>query len=119
MEENVGSRQLLRSGAWSPAEPLHRRAPARDSAGRPYNDFMMLIPGLKARPQATLQSVVRELEFTLSRFGDLVVFADLNLRLNVLWVTLKPGRNLALEVAAAIHARVPEAKLVAAHHRYA
>jgi len=118
MAESVGAPQIILSGGWTPGEPLHRRVPARDQDGRPYNDFMMLIPGLRARPHAVLESVVRELELTLTRFGHLVVFADLNLKLNVLWVTVRPGRDVALQVAAAIHARVPEAKLVAANHRY-
>lgn len=118
MEEDPRRCRLTASGGWSPSEPLHRRAPARDNDGRPYNDFMMLIPGLRARPRAAIQGVVRELELTLARFGHLVVFADLNLRLNILWVTVKPGRDVALRVAAAIHACLPEAKLVAANHPY-
>jgi len=118
MEERGDATQLTLSSSWAPAEPLHRRAPARDGEGRPYNDFMMLIPGLHARPQAVLGTVVQEIELTLARFGNLVVFADLNLKLNILWVTVQPGRDVALRVAAAIHARVPEAKLVAANHRY-
>lgn len=118
MEEDPRLCHLAETGRWSPCEPLHRRAPARDGDGRPYNDFMMLIPGLRARPQASIQAVVRELELTLARFGHLVVFADLNLKLNILWVTVKPGRDVALRVAAAIHAHLPDAKLVAANHRY-
>lgn len=118
MEEREDIMRLTLTGPWAPAEPLHRRAPARDGDGRPLNDFMILIPGLRARPQAVLGTVVREIELTLSRFRHLVVFADLNLKLNILWVTVQPGRDVALRVVAAIRARVPEAKLVAANHRY-
>jgi hypothetical protein len=118
MEQREDIMQLAVTGPWAPAEPLHRRAPARDGEGRPYNDFMMLIPGLRARPQPALGTVVREIELTLARFRHLVVFADLNLKLNILWVTVQPGRDVVLRVAAAIRARVPEAKLVAANHRY-
>jgi hypothetical protein len=104
--------------ALHPGEPLHRRAPTRDERGRPHGDFMMLIPGLRSQPAHVIQAVVRELHCVLTQLGDLVVFADLNLKLNVLWVTIRPGRNVAMQVAATIHARVPEAKLVAADFRY-
>lgn len=105
--------------ALHPAEPLHRRAPKRDASGRAYGDFMMLIPGLRTRPRHVIEATVRELELALARLGPLVVFADFNLKLNLLWVTVVPGRDIGLRVAAAIHARVPEAKLVAAQVEYA
>lgn len=110
--------RICHSLALHPAEPLHQRAPARDESGRPYGDFMMIIPGLRSKPARIIESTVRELNLVLIQFSELVVFADLNLKLNVLWVTVKPGRNAGLTVAAAIHARVPEAKLVAADYRY-
>ena len=101
-----------------PAEPLHRRAPKRDALGRAYGDFMMLVPGLRARPRHVIEATLRELERALAQLGHLVVFADFNLRLNLLWVTVVPGRDIGLRVAAASHARVPEAKLVAAQVEY-
>ncbi|HSD59798.1 MAG TPA: hypothetical protein VLC55_02980 [Burkholderiales bacterium] len=111
-------RPLCNRVALHPAEPLHRRVPKRDASGRAYGDFMMLIPGLRARPRHVIEATVRELELALARLGPLVVFADFNLRLNLLWVTVVPGRDIGLRVAAAIHARVPEAKLVAAQVEY-
>lgn len=110
--------RVCHSLALHPAEPLHRRAPARDETGRPYGDFMMVIPGLRSKPAQIIENIVRELNFILVQFSEQVVFADLNLKLNLLWVTVKPGRNVGLAVAAAIHARLPEAKLVAADYRY-
>jgi hypothetical protein len=41
------------------------------------------------------------------------VFADMNLRLNVLWVTVRPIPGICLELPAALKTRVPEAMLVA------
>lgn len=97
-----------------PAEPLCRRVPARDAAGRAYGDFMMLIPGLRTQPPHVVQATLRELELALGGLAGMVVFADFNLRLNLLWVTVAPGRDIAPRVAAAIQARVPQAKRVAA-----
>jgi hypothetical protein len=37
----------------------------------------------------------------------------LNLKLNILWVTVHPVPGICADVAAAIHHRVPEAKLIA------
>ena len=42
-----------------------------------------------------------------------VVFADLNLKLNLLWVSLRPRPGAISELVAAIRLRVPEALLVA------
>jgi hypothetical protein len=118
-EQASGPAGNLRGQVWlHPAEPLHRRAPTRDDRGRAYSDFMMLIPGLRAKPARLVEHTVAEIQRVLAQLRDLVVFADLNLRLNVLWVTVVPGRNIGFRVAAAIHARVPEARLVAANTRY-
>ncbi len=110
---------LCARAALHPAEPLHRRAPRRDAGGRAYGDFMMIIPGLRERPRHVVEATLQDLERVLAQLAGLVVFADFNLRLNLLWVTVAPGRDVGLQVAAAIHARVPEAKLVAANTRYA
>ncbi|MBI2313654.1 MAG: hypothetical protein HYU77_14235 [Betaproteobacteria bacterium] len=116
MDRGHGS--LLRVMPLHPAEPLWKRVPRRDDSGRAYSDFMMLIPGLSSRPAPLVEAVVGEIERVLARFGGVVVFADLNLNLNVLWVTVKPGPNVGIPVAAAILARVPEARLVAPQVAY-
>jgi hypothetical protein len=100
-------------GLLEPDEPLWKRVPSRDSEGRPLADFMMIVPGLRDKPEAGLRTTVGELEKVLTFYGRFVVFADLNLRLNLLWVSVKPIPGITLEVAAAIKQRVPEALLVA------
>lgn len=100
------------------AEPLWKRAPTRDGEGRAYTDFMMFIPGLRNRPAHLIDQTVHELRRVLTLFHSVVAFAEINLGNNVLWVSLRPGARIRLEVAAAIRARVPEAKLVAANHPY-
>jgi hypothetical protein len=102
-----------------PAEPLHRRAPKRDARGRAYGDFMLLFPGLRSQRRHVIEQTLGELERVLVQLAHLVVFAEFNLKLNLLWVTVVPGRDIALRVAAAIQSRVPQAKLVAANLDYA
>jgi hypothetical protein len=103
----------LKSSLLSPAEPLWKRAPTRDANGKPLHDFMMLIPGLRDREETLLREAVSRIEAILKGYEEYVVLADLNLKLNVLWVTVKPQLGLCMEIASLIHHIVPEAKLVA------
>jgi hypothetical protein len=109
----VASSALSLSDTLSPAEPLWRRAPTRDQEGQRLSDFMMLIPKLGQRPQHHLRNVLQQLQQVFDYYQHAVVFADLNLRLNVLWVSVKPIPGICLELPAAIKSCVPEALLVA------
>lgn len=95
-----------------PGQPLWQLAPTRDSAGQRLTDFMMLIPRLRSRPPADIERTSNEIQTVLALHRD-VVFADLNLKLNLLWVSLRPSPGAISELAAAIRLRVPEAVLVA------
>jgi len=97
------------------SEPLWKRVPTRDADGHVYHDFMMLIPGLRSFEPARLKMIVNKIESILIKFGSDIVLADLNLKLNVLWVTIQPRIGLSTEIAALIHHVIPEAKLVAQH----
>ncbi len=92
-------------------QPLHQRVPARDENGRPFGDFMVLIPGLRERPRHEFADVVTRLQAVLVNFRE-VVFVDLNLPLNLLWVSVRPRPGVILELFGAMKRRVPEAKLV-------
>jgi hypothetical protein len=96
-----------------PAEPLWKRVPARDDRGRPLSDFMMIVPKLRTKPAGYIQHTLREIASVLEHYHNVVIFADMNLRLNTLWVTVKPVPGICLELAAAVKVRVPEALLVA------
>ena len=95
-----------------PGLPLWQVAPTRDVAGRRLTDFMMLIPRLRSRPRAEIEQASRDIQAVLALHQD-VVFADLNLKLNLLWVSLRPRQGAISELVAAIRLRVPEAVLVA------
>lgn len=106
------STTLMIAPASMPGLPLWQLVPTRDSAGRRLTDFMMLIPRLRSRPLADIERASREIQSVLALHQD-VVFADLNLKLNLLWVSLRPRPGAISELAAAIRLRVPEAVLVA------
>ncbi len=98
---------------WSRGEPLWKLAPKRDSEGHPYIDFMMLAPGLKKRPAHEIECLTRVIQSVLARFEAWVVFADFNLKLNVLWVSLKYRPGIMTEIVTALRAQAPMLKLVA------
>lgn len=99
-----------------PAEPLWQRVPTHDDSGRLLGDFMMIIPRLNSHSTTKIQQIIEKLNALLDLYHEFVVFADLNLKLNVLWVSHRQRTGIGLELAAAIHACIPEAKLVAQHY---
>lgn len=95
-----------------PGEPLWRIVPTRDENGLLLTDFMMLIPRMCEKSASEVERIAGHIRGVLSLHSE-VVFADLNLALNLLWVSLRPKRGAMAEIATAIRALVPEAILVA------
>jgi hypothetical protein len=104
---------LMNTLVCSPNTPLWQRAPTKDQEGTRLSDFMMIIPKLKKRSSEHRRYVLDALIEVLQRYEDVVVFADLNLKINVLWVSVRPVKGVCLEIPAAIKVAVPEALLVA------
>jgi len=94
------------------SEPLRKRAPTVDEYGNPLTDFMVIIPGLRKKPQPHIQRTIGELHRVLSRFSGVVVFAEFNLALNLLWVSTRPVNGMRFEIATAIRSSIPTARLV-------
>ncbi len=105
--------QLPAPGAVMPAEPLYKRAPREDEQGRPLSDFMMLIPHLRTRAPHLIAEITGRIEGVLARHATDVVFADLNLKLNVLWVVVRPNPGICWNLPVEINDAVPDALLVA------
>lgn len=99
----------------SPAVPLHEIAPTRDENGKPLSDFMMIIPKLKYQSEDYIQSTLNQIDKVLNYYNKQIIFVDLNMKMNLLWITIKPMPGLILEISAAIKTQVPEALLVADH----
>ena len=95
-----------------PGEPLWKRVPTRDEDGSPLSDFMMIIPKLKTKSREEIAKTFTTIENVLKCYQDSVVFADLNLAMNVLWVSVKPVPGICIELPTAIKLQVPEALLV-------
>jgi len=76
---------------------------------------MMLAPALKGRSEREMAVILRVIRGVLARFGDGVAFADFNMNLRVLWVSLQCRPGLMFQVVGALRVHVPELKLVAHH----
>lgn len=92
-------------------EPLHKRLPGVDASGERPTDFMMLIPGLRNLAPALLDARLKLLQNLLQRHGG-VLFVDLNLPLNLLWVSVSQRNGVINELSADIRRAIPEARLV-------
>lgn len=95
------------------SSPLWSRAPARDEYGKPYIDFMMIIPGLKNADEATIQSCMVKIRNSLCDFENVVAYVDLNIKLNLLWISTRPVPGISKLIMQAILREIPQAKIVA------
>jgi hypothetical protein len=73
---------------------------------------MVIIPNLRKRPQIRIQQTMEDIHRILSHFGDDVVFAELNLALNLLWVSIRPIAGIRFEITEALRTSIPDARLV-------
>ncbi|MDB3944509.1 hypothetical protein N9444_01160 [Gammaproteobacteria bacterium] len=97
--------------ALSANESLYTRAPAHAPDGAAYSDFMVLILGLRDLSRAEFSERVAGLQAVLGQYQQ-VVFADLNVPLNLLWVTLIPEFGLITTMTKSLRQRIPEARLI-------
>jgi hypothetical protein len=94
------------------SEPLRSRAPIYAEDGELLSDFMVIFPGLRKMPGLRVHEVTEEIHRVLTSFGDTVVFAELNLALNLLWVSVRPVDGARFEICDALRNRIPSARLV-------
>ncbi|MCW9012593.1 MAG: hypothetical protein OQL06_02325 [Gammaproteobacteria bacterium] len=95
-----------------PGGPLWKVAPTRDENGQSFVDFMMIIPKLKKKPPKYIDKTLSDIQMVLSQYSHVVVFANMNLKINCLWISHKAQPGVCQELASAIRRYVPEATLV-------
>lgn len=103
---------LPRHSFLMPSGPLHERVPTRDSDGKTLTDFMMLFPKLREQPQILQDQKLATLDQILTRYQYLVVYADMNLKLNLLWISMRPIHGGMGQLVDEIQAQLPEALVV-------
>lgn len=92
--------------------PLWQRAPSRDENGKLFSDFMMLIPGLKNQPALVHEAYTAKIEQALSPFDNTVVYVDLNISKNLLWISIRPLPGVSRIIAEAVRHEIPEARMI-------
>ena len=96
----------------APAEPLWKIAPTRDENGNHVSDFLMIIPKLRHKPEMHIRRTLDDIDRALKQFNKDIVFANMDMKLNTLWVSFRSEPGLFMKIAAAIKLQVPEAVLV-------
>lgn len=100
----------------SPAQPLWQLAPTRDEDGGPVSDVLIIIPKLKTKPEQYIKDTLANIEFALKQFSNEVLFANVDMKLNTLWVSFKAVPGVYVDIVAALMSNVPEAVLVGDSH---
>ncbi|MEK7717928.1 MAG: hypothetical protein AAB322_09305, partial [Pseudomonadota bacterium] len=59
-----------------------------------------------------IQSTIEHIQKVFAEYGQAVVFAELNLKLSLLWISVKPIPGIRFQIAEALRAVIPEARLV-------
>ena len=100
----------------SPAKPLWQLAPTRDENGGPVSDLLIIIPKLKTRPEQYIKDTMANIEFALKQFSNEVLFANLDMKLNTLWVSFKAVPGVYVDIISTLKTNVPDAVLVGDSH---
>ncbi len=99
-----------------PAEPLWKLVPTRDENGGPVSDILMIIPKLKTRSEQHIKDTLANIEFALKQFNNEILFANLDMKLNTLWVSFKAVPGVYVDIVATLKTNIPEAVLVGDSH---
>lgn len=109
---NIESSSFQCSLEYSANTPLWQRVPTRDTSGEYLGDFMVIFPSLKTASAIQRKDVINKITQVLSHYADTVVFADLNMKIGLLWVSIKPVKGMIVEIPMALIDAIPTAKLV-------
>ncbi len=72
----------------------------------------MIIPKLKTKPEQYIKDTLANIEFALKQFSDEILFANLDMKLNTLWVSFKAVPGVYTDIVASLKMNIPEAVIV-------
>lgn len=110
---NINDTNIKQSIDLYPNEPLWKRVPSHDENGNLLSDFMMLIPGLNKLEHRDFLKTINSLNTLFMHYDKYVVFIDLNVKLNLLWVSVRNQPGICLELPTMIKELIPNALLIA------
>ena len=88
------------------------RVPTVDECGKPLGDMLVILPRLREKTSHEVTLTARGLDRALSQFSGQIMFAELNVNRNTLWVSMRPTKGIRACIASAIRLEVPDAKLI-------
>ena len=100
----------------APAEPLWKLAPTKDKDGGPVSDLLMIIPKLKSKPELYIKDTLANIEFALKQYNNDILFANIDMKLNTLWVSFRAVPGVYGDIVSTLKNNVPEAVLVGDSH---
>jgi hypothetical protein len=73
---------------------------------------MMIIPKMKRKPGNCIEHTLKDIEMVLKQHSDMVIFANLNLKINCPWISHRTRPGFCQKLATATRRHVSEAVLV-------
>jgi len=99
---------------YNASQPLWQRVPSRTAEGERVLDFMVIIRKLNKLLPDEQKTALNSIYKVLNLYSKVILLADLNLNLNInlLWVSHLPRPNLSFEIASEIITVYPLARLI-------
>lgn len=100
------------SAGYDITQPLWQRVPTRTDTGELAFDFMVIVKQLNKLAPMKQNIVLDEIYSVLEIYSKVILLADMNLKMNLLWVSHLPRPNLSIEIASRIIDVYPPARLI-------
>ena len=102
---------VLSTAAYSAGTPLWQHVPTRQG-DQAVSDFLLYIPAFRRRGEHYPDYVAQMVLQVCRALDDKVIFANLDARLGLIWVSIPAEPGVCGRVAAALQVVLPEALLV-------
>jgi len=97
---------------YNASQPLWQRVPSRTAEGERALDFIVIIRKLNKLSPNEQKTALNNIYKVLNSYSKVILLADLNLNINLLWVSHLPRPNLSFEIASEIITIYPLARLI-------
>ena len=92
--------------------PLWQRVPTHTDTGELAFDFMIIVRQLNKLELIKQKLAMEQIYSVLNTYSNVILLADLNLKINLLWVSHLPRPNLSFEITSRIIDVYPLARLI-------
>jgi len=110
--DKLKQKQVEISAEYIISQPLWQRVPTRTETGERTFDFMVIVKKLNQLDSVKQRFILKKIYPILETYSNVILLADLNLKINLLWVSHLPRPNLSFEIASQIMDAYPPARLI-------